>query len=120
MEGPDNGGRLGLPGVLLALGKRGRIAENIMASRIEVETIGEGEFRVRVIEDARESSHRVTLHPEHYNRLTGGKIEPQELVRRSFQFLLEREPKESILAQFDLQAIGHYFPEYERAIKRRL
>ena len=41
-------------------------------------------------------------------------------MKRSFQFLLEREPKESILKQFDLQVIGRYFPEYEREIQRRL
>jgi len=91
-----------------------------MASRIEVEAIKDGEFRVRVIDSKNESSHRVTVNPEHYNRLTGGKIEAKELVRRSFEFLLEREPKESILGQFDLQVIGRYFPEYEREIKRRL
>jgi hypothetical protein len=33
---------------------------------------------------------------------------------------LEHEPKESILARFDLQDIGRYFPEFEREIKRRL
>jgi hypothetical protein len=91
-----------------------------MASRIEVEALSDGEFRVRVIDENSESSHWVTLSPEHYNRLTGGKIEPQELVKRSFQFLLEREPKESILNQFDLQVIGRYFPEYEREITRRI
>jgi hypothetical protein len=91
-----------------------------MAARIEVETVRDGEFRVRVIDADSESSHQVTLSAEHYNRLTRGKIEPQELVKRSFQFLLEREPKESILGQFDLQVIARYFPEYEREIKRRL
>ena len=91
-----------------------------MASRIEVEALKDGEFRVRVIDAKSESSHKVTVKPEHYDRLTGGKIEPKELVRRSFEFLLEREPKESILRQFDLQVIGRYFPEYEREIKRRI
>ena len=91
-----------------------------MACRIEIETLSEGEFSVRLIDEGSESSHRVTLNAEHYNRLTRGKIEPQELVRRSFQFLLERERKESILGKFDLQAIARYFPEYEREIKRRL
>jgi hypothetical protein len=94
--------------------------EPVMASRIEVETLSDGEFCVRVIDGDSESSHRVTLNTEHYNRLTRGKIEPQELVRRSFQFLLERETKESILGQFDLQVIARYFPEYEREIQRRL
>jgi hypothetical protein len=91
-----------------------------MPSRIDVETVGEGEFLVRVIDGDGGSSHRVTLNAEHYNRLTRGQIEPQELVKRSFQFLLGRESKESILGQFDLQVIARYFPEYESEIKRRL
>ncbi len=91
-----------------------------MAARIDVETVREGEFLVRVIDGKSETSHRVTLNAEHYNRLTRGKIEAQELVKRSFQFLLEREPKESILGQFDLQVIARYFPEYEREIQRRM
>jgi hypothetical protein len=41
-------------------------------------------------------------------------------VRKSFLFLLEREPKESILRSFDLTVISRYFPEYEREITRRL
>ena len=42
--------------------------------------------------------------------------DPVDLVRRSFVFLLEREPKESILRSFDLPVIGRYFPDYEREI----
>ena len=40
------------------------------------------------------------------------------MVRRSFEFLLEREPPESILRSFDLTVIGRYFPDYERVIHR--
>lgn len=39
-----------------------------------------------------------------------------DLVEASFAFLLEREPKESILREFDLTVIGRYFPEYEQEI----
>jgi hypothetical protein len=92
----------------------------IRMARIEVDKAAEGEFRVRIIEGKSESSHSVTLDPAYYSRLTGEKVEPQELVKRSFEFLLERESKESILAKFDLQIIGRYFPEYEREIKSRL
>jgi hypothetical protein len=53
------------------------------------------------------------------DRLAGEKIEAEKLIERSFEFLLEREPKESILARFDLSVIGRYFPEYEREMKRR-
>ena len=91
-----------------------------MAARIEVEKVKEGKFRIRVIEKSSESIHRVTLTQEDYRKLSGGKIEPQELVRRSFEFLLAREPKESILPEFDLPLIGRYFPEYERELKRRI
>jgi len=91
-----------------------------MAARIEVEKVKEGEFRVRLSEAKSQSTHRVTLSRADYRRLSGGKIEPQELIRLSFEFLLAREPKESILPEFDLPLIGRYFPEYERELKRKI
>lgn len=42
----------------------------------------------------------------------------EDLVRRSFEFLLEREPAGSILASFELSVIARYFPEYDRAFRR--
>ena len=91
-----------------------------MAAKIEVEKIDESKFRVRVIEAGSETTHDVTVSPNDYTRLTNGKIELEEVVRRSFEFLLEREPKEWILTRFNLSVIGRYFPEYEREIRRRL
>ena len=91
-----------------------------MAPKIEIERPGENQFRVRVSEGGSETLHLVTVKPEDYLRLTGGKVDGAELVRRSFEFLLENEPKESILRQFDLSVIAKYFPEYEAAIKQRL
>ncbi len=91
-----------------------------MAAIIEVEKINSSKFRVRIIETGSETIHDVTVTPNDYTRLTNGKVEPEELVRRSFEFLLEREPKESILTHFDLSVISRYFPEYEKEIKRRL
>jgi hypothetical protein len=91
-----------------------------MAARIEVEKIKNGECRVRVIEGRSESAHRVRLSEDDYQRLCGGKIEAAELIRRLFEFLLAREPKESILPDFDLAVIARYFPEYERELKRTI
>ena len=91
-----------------------------MPARIEVDKLKEGEFRVQVIEGSSHSTHRVTLTQDYYRRLSGGKIEPHELIRRSFEFLLARERKESILPEFDLPLIGRYFPEYERELKRKI
>jgi len=62
------------------------------------------------------TSHLVTLDNDYWQRITNEEIAPPELITKSFQFLLEREPKESILPQFDLPLINHYFPEYEQTI----
>jgi hypothetical protein len=91
-----------------------------MAAKIKVERVRAGEYRVRVIEGRNETAHIVTLQPGDHQRLSGGKVPPEELLLRSFEFLLERELKESILARFDLPLISRYFPEYEREIQRRL
>lgn len=68
-----------------------------MGPKIEIERSGENASRARVREGRRETSHRVTVKPEDYQRLTGGKADAAELVRRSFEFLLQNDPKESIL-----------------------
>jgi hypothetical protein len=91
-----------------------------MADQIEVETISEETFRVRVSNGKIETSHTVTLRRPDYERLSGEKVEPGELVRMAFQFLLENEPKESILGRFDLPLIGRYFPNFDAEMKRRL
>jgi hypothetical protein len=91
-----------------------------MAAKVEIEKIDRFKFRVSITEGGSETTHDVTVSPGDYVKLAGEKIQPEELVRRSFEFLLEREPKESILARFDLSVISRYFPEYEPEIKRRL
>jgi hypothetical protein len=89
-------------------------------TKIAIESVDASHFRVRVIEAKSESTHLVTLDPKDYARLSGGTIAPETLIRESFAFLLEREPKESILSRFDLTVISRYFPEFEREIKKRL
>jgi len=42
----------------------------------------------------------------------------EDLVSRSFGFLLDREPPNSILPRFDLSVIPRYFPEYDLQFKR--
>jgi hypothetical protein len=65
-----------------------------------------------------ETHHAVTLTAADLARLGSDGTTPDDLVRRSFEFLLAREPKSSILARFDLPLIGRYFPEYEASITR--
>jgi hypothetical protein len=73
---------------------------------------------VRLVEDGRlVSDHDVTVRRADLERLAPGADDPGDLVRRSFLFLLDREPPSAILRTFDLPVIGRYFPEYDAAIR---
>jgi len=84
---------------------------------IEVKRKAEQQFVVTIREGGSSSEHAVTLDDKYYQSLTDGKITKEELIKRSFEFLLKRESKESILSKFDLRIINNYFPEYEEKIK---
>lgn len=84
---------------------------------IEVRKENEKEFRVIISEEGSKTEHIVTLDDEYYENLTQGKIPKEELIKRSFEFLLQRESKESILSKFNLRIIQSYFPEYEEEIR---
>ena len=75
---------------------------------------------VIVHEGSGETRHHVTMSRETYNRLTAGKHTPERCLEAAFQFLLDREPKESILRQFDVTVISRYFPEFERELSHYL
>jgi hypothetical protein len=79
---------------------------------------GGWECHVTVTEGVTSTSHEVSVTSAELARLAPDAANPHDLVRRSFVFLLAREPKESILARFDLLLIGRYFPEYERTIRQ--
>lgn len=90
-------------------------------ARINVTEIRSGidsfEYDVEVIENGSSTRHRVRVGKEDYEKLTGGRVAPGTLVEKSFEFLLEREPKESILRSFDLNVISKYFGDYPRLIQ---
>ena len=86
---------------------------------IRVTRTGDNEFRVTVTEGDSTTIHNVTAMDEDSLRY-GGDVPAERLIELSFEFLLEREHKESILTKFDLPMIEHYFPEYPRAIRKRL
>lgn len=77
-------------------------------------------FKVVVAEENSQTEHIVTLNKADYQRLTNGDVKPEELIEKSFEFLLENEPKESILSEFDFTIINRYFPQFRRVILRRI
>jgi hypothetical protein len=86
---------------------------------VTVEKLDETTFQVNV-QAASPTMHVVTVTADYAAKLCGGRVSTEQLVARSFDFLLEREPNTSILRRFDLPVIGRYFPEYERIIGKML
>jgi len=82
---------------------------------IAVKKVSETVFLVTV-ESRSLTTHEVTVPAGYYQKLTKGKVTPETLVEKSFEFLLQREPNTSILSRFELPVIGHYFPAYENKI----
>ncbi|MFP4373701.1 MAG: hypothetical protein ACLFPO_05175 [Spirochaetaceae bacterium] len=83
---------------------------------ISVEKMNEDHYRVTVREGGSETTHTVELDDSYYGKISDGSLSKVDLIRRSFEFLLAREPKESILGRFHLSVIARYFPEYEAEI----
>ncbi len=88
-------------------------------AEIEVKRQGPETFAVRVTANVT-TDHTVTLTPDYYQKLTEGNVSPEQLIKRSFEFLLERETNSCILSRFDLPVIARYFPEFEKTIVGRL
>jgi hypothetical protein len=68
------------------------------------------------------SVHEVTVATTDAQDLAAARDVPdvERLVYETVAFLLEREPRESILRSFDLTVVGRYFPEFESEIRSRL
>ncbi len=87
-------------------------------SAIEARKVDDGDplaFDVTVRDENSETKHRVTLSRKDFERLRNG-ADPAHVIEAAFRFLLDREPKESILARFDVSVIARYFPEFERKL----
>tara|TARA_Y100000310_G_C20668737_1_gene809081 strand:- start:2383 stop:2649 length:267 start_codon:yes stop_codon:yes gene_type:complete len=87
---------------------------------IKINKIDDNTFSVKIIEKNGSTGHVVSLDEEYYHELVEGKISKEELIKKSFEFLLEREPKESILSKFNLKIISSYFPKYVNTVRLKI
>jgi hypothetical protein len=95
--------------------------EDSMSSvEVTAAVAGDGWDCMVTVHDGGQTHHCVRVSRADLARLDPGASDPVDLVEASFAFLLEHEPKESILREFDLTVIGRYFPDYEREIGHRL
>lgn len=79
-----------------------------------------GDTFLVTITNGSKTHHNVEVPDDYWQKLTGGDVSKEELLRESFEFLLEREPNTSILPSFELSSINRYFPEYEKEIRNRV
>ena len=74
-------------------------------------------FNVTVSDSDTHTEHHVSVSHKYWRELTGERVDARALVSDTFEFLLEREPKEAILSSFNISLVQKYFPEYEIKMK---
>jgi hypothetical protein len=77
---------------------------------------------VTVHDDRSSSTHEVTVNADDAIDFAAATdaAHVTRLIEETFDFLLEREPKESILRTFDLSVVSRYFPDFDHEIRSRL
>ena len=87
---------------------------------IHVEPISQSsplEFEVTVTSVGSTTKHMVSVAKAYCDQLGTPASAPSIVVEATFRFLLDREPKESILRRFDLSVVGQYFPEFDQVLQ---
>lgn len=97
-----------------------RKRKTLPGQEVQVRPMGPHEYAVVVREGRDTTNHRVRVPDQLLDDLGLVDLDEEDLVRESFAFLLEREPADSILHEFDLDVISRYFPEYVPEITVRL
>ena len=78
---------------------------------IDIQKISDNEFLVTVSK-SNVTKHTVYISEDTFLAFSKGKLTKEQLIKKSFLFLLQREDQSSILEAFDLSIIANYFPEY--------
>lgn len=77
-------------------------------------------FSVSLIEDSGLSSvYNVSMDKDFILRV-GAHYQPEKVVQKSFEFLLEKEPKERILQEFDISVISHSYPDFLTSLQQKM
>ena len=82
-----------------------------------INNLSKDKFEI-LVNNKQKTIHQVYLSDEVHLDFTNNKISKEELIKFSFEFLLEREPNTSILSSFELNIISKYFPEYLLSVKK--
>ena len=85
----------------------------------ETETAMGWRFSVTILDTKGEQNYNVSMDKDFLLRV-GSHYDPTKLVQKSFEFLLEREPKERILPEFDISTLAHHYPGFTDDIISRM
>jgi hypothetical protein len=78
------------------------------------------DYDVEIADGERRSRHNVRVSHEDMERWgRPGEPDPDALVKRAFEFLLQRESAGQILKSFELGDVSRYFPEFDEEMRRR-
>ena len=83
---------------------------------IVVEHICADEFLVTVSKNS-VTKHTVFVSDEAHDQFSNRQLSKEQLLKKSFLFLLQREDQTSILKSFNIEVIESYFPEYSNIVK---
>ena len=84
---------------------------------LSIKKLSDDVFTVTVAETST-TTHTVTITDQSLNDLTDNNVTKTQLLKFSFNFLLDREPNTSILSSFDIKVISRYFSDYKDEVRR--
>ena len=74
------------------------------------------QFTVWLGDEEARTEHIVTLDRDYWDRLTKSVGAPADIIKKSLEFLLKKEPQDAILKSFDLRVVRRHFPDFEKEI----
>ena len=84
---------------------------------ISIKKLNDDVFEVTVA-DSITTVHEVTVTDQNLTDLTDNNVTKTQLLKFSFNFLLDREPNTTILSSFDINVISRYFSDYKDEVRR--
>ena len=84
---------------------------------ISIKRLSDDVFEVTVAETST-TTHTVTVTDQSLKDLTVNNVTKTQLLKFSFNFLLDKEPNTSILSSFDINVISRYFSDYKDEVRR--
>ena len=84
---------------------------------ISIKKLTDDVFQV-IVADSTTTTHEVTVTDQSLTDLTENKMTKTQLLKFSFNFLLDRESNTSILSSFDINIISKYFSNYRVEVRR--